>query len=422
MTERFKAMRGTHDILPEEAHLWRRIEDRFVETCRHYGYSEIRVPVFEATELFQRGIGFATDVVQKEMYTFPDKKGRSLSLRPEATPSVVRAYLEHNLARRAGLTKLFYMGPMFRYDRPGAGRYRQFHQLGVEVIGTSSPMADAEVIRLCWEYLTSMGLDRLRIRLNSLGCKACRVRYSQVVKDFLKDKLWGLCDDCNERFQRNPLRVLDCKRKKCKLVIAEAPEVGTILCADCVEHLKQVRDHLEGAGIEFYLDSRLVRGLDYYTRTVFEIVDESAGEDLALGGGGRYDNLVEELGGPSTPAVGFSLGLERIIEALQRGKKEPQEGIAPQVYVAYIGEEASGSAFNLAGRLRERFTVWLEFDQRKLERQLRTASKLGARFTAILGSEEMARGVVRLKDMAAGEQYEIELDQVAGWLAERLGG
>ncbi len=422
MAERIKAMRGTHDLLPGEASLWRRVESAFVGICNRYGYSEIRTPIFEATELFERGTGFATDVVQKEMYTFPDKKGRSLSLRPEATPSVIRAYLEHSLGRKARVAKYFYMGPMFRYDRPGQGRYRQFHQLGIEAIGSAAPSADAEVIRLLWDFLKGIGLERIQIRLNTLGCRECRIKYSCILKGFLEDKLEGLCGDCHDRFERNPLRILDCKNKNCKGLIADAPDVSRSLCADDIEHLDRVKGFLEGAGVGFYLDAKLVRGLDYYTRTVFEVIHEAAGEDLALGGGGRYDELVEVIGGPSTPAVGFSLGLERVMTALREGRPAGEAGGAPEVYVAHLGDEASDRAFELAGNLREHLPVWLEFDQRKLDRQLKSASKMGVKFTVILGSDELARGVVNIKDMEKGEQTEVAYGQVVSWILERIGG
>jgi histidyl-tRNA synthetase len=422
MAERFKAMRGTHDILPEEAATWRRIENTFADLCGRYGFNEIRTPVFEATELFERGTGFATDVVQKEMYTFRDKRGRSLSLRPEATPSVIRAYLEHNLGRRAKVAKFFYMGPMFRYDRPGAGRYRQFHQLGIEIIGTPSPAADAEAVKLLWDFLTAIGLTNLRVRLNTLGGTDCRVAYSAAIKSYLGDKLDRLCADCHERFERNPLRVLDCKNKGCRVVIAEAPEIAEILCPECAAHFQGVQAYLAAAGIDFYLDSKLVRGLDYYTRTVFEVVHESAGEDLALGGGGRYDRLVKEIGGPDTPAVGFSLGLERVVSALsQEGAAAPVD-VRPDVYVAPVGEEAQQAAFRLAADLRKGFRVWMEFESRKLDNQLRTASRMGARYSAIIGRDEMEKGLVVMKDMASGEQFEVRLPDVPGWLSGRLGG
>jgi histidyl-tRNA synthetase len=356
------------------------------------------------------------------MYTFPDKKGRSLSLRPEATPSVIRAYLEHSLGRRARVAKYFYMGPMFRYDRPGQGRYRQFHQLGIEAIGTGSATADAEVIRLLWEFLTGIGLERIRIRLNTLGCKECRIKYSGTLKDFLEDRLEQLCGDCHDRFERNPLRILDCKNKNCKTVIKDAPDIGGLLCEDDVAHLESVKRLLTAAGVDFYVDARLVRGLDYYTRTVFEVIHESAGEDLALGGGGRYDELVEVIGGPSTPAVGFSLGLERVITALTEGSREDSAGGAPDVFIAPMGDDAADRAFELAGTIRKRFSAWLEFDQRRLDRQLKSASKMGVKFTVILGSEELARGMVTVKDMDTGEQTLVKYDDIVTWLSERIGG
>jgi histidyl-tRNA synthetase len=422
MAERFRAMRGTHDILPEESSLWRCVEDRFVDICMRYGFSEIRIPTFEATELFERGTGFATDVVQKEMYTFLDKKGRSVSLRPEATPGVIRAYLEHNLGKRSKITKLFYMGPMFRYDRPGAGRYRQFHQLGIETIGTAGPSADAETVQVLWDFLRGLNLGGLTMRINTLGCTDCRIRYSEKVKDFLADRLDEVCGDCRERYARNPLRVLDCKVRSCKQIVREAPEVGTILCPACIEHFDKVKALLDGVGIPFEVDPRLVRGLDYYTRTVFEVFHEASGADNSLGGGGRYDRLVEEIGGPSTPAVGFSAGIERILLALKSDKALEAGGPGVDVYVADMGEDASAAAYALAGRLRAEYRVWLEFEPRKLERQLRAASRLRARFTAIIGTDEMATASVRIKDMESGEQVLVESSQVLEWLAERIRG
>ncbi len=422
MTRRFKAMRGTHDILPEEASRWRLIEEEFATICIRYGYQEIRTPIFESTEVFERGTGFSTDVVQKEMYTFEDKKGRRLSLRPEATPSVIRAYLEHNLDKRAKVLKVFYMGPMFRYDRPGAGRYRQFHQLGIEVIGTASPVADAEAIVLLWDFLRAIGLKRLKVRLNSLGCEKCRVEYSGIVKSFLEGNLKHLCQDCHERFARNPLRVLDCKQKKCKAVVAKAPEIGEVLCQPCRDHLEEVKRLIKLGGVESYLDARLVRGLDYYTRTVFEVFHEASGIDNSLGGGGRYDRLVEDLGGPSMPAVGFSAGMERIGQALEIDGVNLETNQSVDVFIAPMGGQAFEKAFELARDLRLNLRVWLEFDERKIDRQLRTASRLGVRFTVIIGSDEISRGIVKVKDMTTGEQYEVEQSGVAGWLKKRLGG
>lgn len=422
MPEKLKAMRGTHDILPEDARLWRVVESAFANVCVRYGYAEIRVPVFEATELFERGTGFATDVVQKEMYSFLDKKGRRLSLRPEATPSVIRAYLEHGLARKLPIAKFFYMGPMFRYDRPGAGRYRQFHQIGVELVGSASPVADAEVIGLLWQYLGEIGLTKMGVRLNTLGCKDCRVRYSGILKDFLKDRLSLLCGDCNDRYARNPLRVLDCKVPTCRATIGEAPEVGTILCEECVRHFDRVKACLTDVGIAFSVDAKLVRGLDYYTRTVFEVFHEALGIENSVGGGGRYDHLVEEIGGPATPAVGFSAGLERLVAAVQSEGSLEAKDDTTDVFVASLGERSLVPAFRLAAELRKRYRVWLEFDQRRIDRQMGTAAKMGARYTIIIGEDEIAKDVVKIKDMGSGEQAEIKAGSVSAYLETVTGG
>jgi histidyl-tRNA synthetase len=422
MGKKFKAMRGTHDLLPEESLLWQRIETAFVDLCRRFGYGEVRVPIFEATELFERGTGFATDIVQKEMYTFPDKKGRSLSLRPEGTPSVIRAYLEHGLSRKAKVAKLYYMGPMFRYDKPGAGRYRQFHQVGIEVIGTPSPQADVEVMVLLWEYLRGINLKDISMRVNTLGCKNCRERYSAVVREFLEDKLDELCEDCHDRFKRNPLRVLDCKVAGCKEVISDAPAIDAVLDEECVAHFDEVKKYLKLAGVDFYVDTKLVRGLDYYTRTVFEVFHSATGVDSSLGGGGRYDELVAELGGASTPAVGFSAGLERIVLALKAEAAHEGGGPALDVYVASIAEESFEYAFALVGELRKDFRVWLEFESRRPQKQLASASKMGAVYTAVLGEDEVKKNTVIFKHMESGEQAEVGRSEAGSWLKNRLGG
>jgi histidyl-tRNA synthetase len=422
MGKKFKAMRGTHDLLPEESRLWRWIEAAFVDLCRRYGYGEVRVPIFEATELFERGTGFATDVVQKEMYTFPDKKGRSLSLRPEGTPSVIRAYLEHGLSRTAKVVKLHYMGPMFRYDKPGAGRYRQFHQLGIEIIGTPSPQADVEVIVLLWEFLKQINLEDIGLRINTLGCKNCRERYSAVVREFLEDRLDRLCGDCHDRFRRNPLRVLDCKVADCKEVISDAPAIDAVLDEECVAHFEEVKRYLKFAGVDFQVDTKLVRGLDYYTRTVFEVYHSATGIDSSLGGGGRYDELVQELGGPSTPAVGFSAGLERILLALRAEASGLLEGSLIDVYVGSIAEESFQYAFMLAGELRKDFRVWLEFESRRPQKQLASASKMRAVYTAVVGGDELKKSTVVFKHMESGEQVEVPRDEAGSWLKRSLGG
>ncbi|MBR5908455.1 MAG: histidine--tRNA ligase, partial [Schwartzia sp.] len=307
-----QAPRGTKDILPDSVERWRYVEEKIRDLCERFGYREIRTPLFEHTELFQRGIGDTTDVVEKEMYTFTDRGGRSITLRPENTAAAVRAYLEHKLYAEDALTKLFYIGSMFRFDRPQKGRFREFHQFGVEALGEASPAVDAEIILLAVRFLQSLGLKELSLSINSVGDPACRPVYRQKLKDFFKEKLDGLCDDCRSRYDRNPMRLLDCKNPKCHELSVGAPEISDCLCDECAEHFEKVKSYLKAAGVEYTCDPRLVRGLDYYTKTAFEIKYEPLGAQSAVAGGGRYDGLVEEIGGNSTPAVGFAVGLERV--------------------------------------------------------------------------------------------------------------
>jgi histidyl-tRNA synthetase len=334
---------------------------------------------------------------------------------------VIRAYLEHNLARQARINKLLYLGPMFRYDKPGAGRYRQFHQLGIETIGTDAPGADAEAIQLLWDFLTALGLKDLEMRINTLGCEECRTKYSGVVKDALGKRLGELCEDCKERYERNPLRILDCKQEGCRKIAAGVPEIGTILCPDCVEHMDRLIGLIEATGVAYRVDPRLVRGLDYYTRTVFEAIHPSAGVDSSLGGGGRYDRLVEDVGGPPTPAVGFSAGLERVMLAAGEDLGGAAEGAGGMdVYLAPLAPETMEPAFSLATELRRTFSVWVEYEVRKPGGLLRSASRLGARYTLLLGPDELASGKVTLKHMESGEQHEVARDGAADWLAGRI--
>ncbi|MBQ1855656.1 MAG: histidine--tRNA ligase, partial [Anaerovibrio sp.] len=312
------APRGTKDILPDTVGDWLFVEDHIRSLCRRFGYQEIRTPMFEHTELFQRGIGEGTDVVDKEMYTFTDRGDRSITLRPENTASAVRAYLQNKLYAENALTKLFYIGSMFRYDRPQAGRMREFHQFGVEAIGESNPAVDAEIILLAMKLLQGLGLNDLELYINSVGCPTCRAKYRTMLQDFFRDKLDDLCEDCRSRFDRAPMRILDCKKDAEKPYMKDAPKITDCLCDECSDHFQKLQKHLTKAGVKFELDPRLVRGLDYYTKTAFEVKYPPLGAQSAVAGGGRYDGLIEEMGGNPTPAVGFATGLERVLLALEK--------------------------------------------------------------------------------------------------------
>lgn len=407
------APRGTRDILPDEVVWWQRLEAKTREVFESFGYREIRTPIFEHTELFQRGIGETTDVVQKEMYTFLDRGQRSITLRPEGTAPVVRAYLEHKLYGLAQPIKVFYIGPMFRYERPQAGRYRQFHQIGAEAIGTPDPAADAEMIAMAQALYEEMGLRDIKILLNSIGCPRCRPVYRDRLKSHLQPRLADLCPTCQDRFQRNPLRILDCKVEGCRSVTQDVPDILDSLCPECSQHFSLVRDYLTGLGLEFRLEKRLVRGFDYYTKTVFELISAHLGAQDAVGGGGRYDGLVAEMGGPDTPAVGFAAGMERLLLSLQAQLGQQLKAPGPKVFVAHIGPEDRFRAVELAHRLRRAaVSAELDYQGRSLKGQLKAADRLGARFTVMVGGEEMQRGVVRVRDMQAGTETEIALDHV----------
>jgi len=409
--------RGTRDILPEEALRWRQIEDLIHHLCRLYGYGEIRTPVFEATELFLRGVGEATDIVEKEMYTFQSKgqRGRSLTLRPEGTAPVARAYLENNLHARPQPVKLYYFGPMFRYDRPQAGRYRQFHQFGAEVLGTDHPAADAEVIALAMAFFKALGLDGLQLQLNSVGCPLCRPVMREKLVEYFSARVAECCPDCRQRFSRNPLRLLDCKEKVCREVGSQAPNPVDCLCPGCGEHFRQVRRYLDLMRLPYTLNPRLVRGLDYYTKTAFEIIVPGAGAQDAVGGGGRYDGLMQAIGGRAVPGVGFALGLERTLRLMEKQSASP-EVPGPTVFVASAGE-TQDVVTKLVGDLRAAgLAADRDYMGRGLRAQMRYAQKLKAAYVLLAGEEELQRGRVILRDMQTGEQKEIRLEDAVNVL------
>lgn len=408
------APRGTKDILPDTVGDWNYVEGEIRELCRRFGYSEIRTPIFEHTELFQRGIGEGTDVVDKEMYTFTDRGERSITLRPENTASAVRAYLQNKLYAQSNLVKLFYIGSMFRYDRPQAGRMREFHQFGVEALGEANPAVDAEVILLAMNLLEGLGLKDLELSINSVGCPKCRSNYRTMLQDFFRDKLEDLCEDCRSRFERSPLRILDCKKDSDKPYMADAPKITDCLCEECADHFAKLKELLTSAGISFTHDPRLVRGLDYYTKTAFEIKYPPLGAQSAVAGGGRYDGLIEEMGGNPTPAVGFATGLERLLLALESQNLLPEKNRSVDAYVVALGEAAQAEGFKLLNSLRQQgLSAAMDFAGRSMKAQMKQANKLGAKYSVILGEDEIAEGVVMLRSMEGSSQAKVPMNQVA---------
>ena len=408
------APRGTKDILPDTVGDWNYVEGEIRELCRRFGYSEIRTPIFEHTELFQRGIGEGTDVVGKEMYTFTDRGERSITLRPENTASAVRAYLQNKLYAQSNLVKLFYIGSMFRYDRPQAGRMREFHQFGVEALGEANPAVDAEVILLAMNLLEGLGLKDLELSINSVGCPKCRSKYRTMLQDFFRDKLEDLCEDCRSRFERSPLRILDCKKDSDKPYMADAPKITDCLCEECAEHFAKLKELLTSAGISFTHDPRLVRGLDYYTKTAFEIKYPPLGAQSAVAGGGRYDGLIEEMGGNPTPAVGFATGLERLLLALESQNLLPEKNRSVDAYVVALGETAQAEGFKLLNSLRQQgLSAAMDFAGRSMNAQMKQANKLGAKYSVSRGEDESSEGVVMRRSMEDRSQAKVPMNQVA---------
>lgn len=415
--------RGTADILPEEAAGWRYVEDTFRTICREYCYEEIRFPIFEHTELFERGVGDTTDIVEKEMYTFQDRGDRSVTLRPEGTAPVVRAYLENNLNAGPQPVKLYYTGPMFRYDKPQAGRLRQFHQLGTEVLGSPLPSVDAELIAMIMEFYGRLGLKGLDLHINSVGCPRCRADLRERLQQFLSPRLDSLCPNCRGRFSRNPLRILDCKEKECAGISAGAPTTLDCLCPDCGSHFSSVKGYLDRLGIAYQVDSRLVRGLDYYTNTAFEVMSRDIGAQSSIGGGGRYNGLIEAVGGPPTPGVGFALGVERILLTMKGQGIDFPGRDRPDVFVVNADPDTEMEAFDILFALREGgLSADKDFLGRSMKAQMKYAGKTGCRFVVILGGNELKRGAAGVKDMASGEQVEMTLDDLAGRIKKKIYG
>ncbi len=418
----YRAPRGTSDILPEEQAYWRYVEQKVVKLCELYGYERIDTPTFEDLGLFSRSIGAGTDIVEKEMYTFRDKGGNQLTLRPEGTASVCRAYLEHGMHNWPQPVRLYYLAPIFRYERPQAGRYREHYQFGYEALGDGGPTLDTEVIDMSWQFFTSLNLRKLKLKLNSIGCRRCRPEYLAALKKHYSESTQQLCKDCKVRLKRNPLRLLDCKKPQCEAVADSAPESVDYLCPDCDEHFSRLKVYLELLGLPYEVSHRLVRGLDYYTRTVFEIQPESGGAQSTLGGGGRYDDLVSELGGKPTPAIGFASGMERIIISLKKQGVIVPAIPKPQVFVAYVGGEARDEAVALAARLRRVGIGVIEaVGSRSLKAQLRQANSLACSYTVIIGDEEIKTDTVILRDMTTSEQETVPVASLKARLITGLG-
>ena len=404
-----KAIRGFNDVLPSEIEKWQFIEKTTREVFENFGFSEIKIPILEKTELFSRSIGESTDIVEKEMYTFQDRSGDSLTLRPEATASMARAYLEHHLYARNPVAKLYFIGPMFRHERPQKGRYRQFYQIDVEIFGVAHPMADAEVMVMLMEFFNQVGLGSVELQINTLGCEDCRPRYREELTKFLVKNVLQLCPDCKRRIETNPLRILDCKVETCREVVAGAPLVIDFICDQCTGHFERVRGYLKLLNTPFVLNPKMVRGLDYYTRTVFEAVSPKLGAQNAVTAGGRYDHLMRDIGGPDIPGIGFAMGIERIVLLVPEKRGVAQ---SPDLFIAALGEKAQVKAFELANRLHlEGIKTEIDYEGKSLKAQMRWANKLNARYVLIIGEEELKSGRVILRDMDEKVQEEIRLDQ-----------
>jgi len=408
-----QAPKGTKDIYGADMALWQQIEGKMREICKTFGIEEIRTPMFEHTELFLRGVGDTTDIVQKEMYTFNDKGNRSITLRPESTAGVARAYIEHGMHNNVQPTKLYYIAPTFRYEKMQAGRQRQFHQFGIEMFGSYSPALDAEVISVAAQLIESLGIKNIELRINSLGGPECRAKYNKMLKEFIGDNLTHLCKECQDRYERNPLRVLDCKEEGCKKIIANAPSVLDCLGDECREHFETLKAILDEMGIKYVVDPQIVRGLDYYTRTVFEFVTTSIGAQGTVCGGGRYDNLIEEVGGPKTGAVGFGLGMERLILTLQAQNGKEEYKAERHIYIGSIGQKGFIKAQAVTLALRKS-GIMADCDTvgRSVKAQMKYANKIGAKYSVIIGDDEVENDSISLKNMETSESETIKLSQL----------
>ena len=414
-----KVVKGFKDILPPETKKWRMLEESARQVLEGFGFSEIRVPILEKAELFSRSIGEETDIVGKEMYSFEDRSGDVVTMRPEVTASIARAYIEHKIYATDPIAKFYSIGPMFRHERPAKGRYRQFHQINVEVFGISNPKIDAETMAIVMHYLSVVGVTGCTLQINSLGCPRCRLPYKEKLRAFLRDQLPHLCRDCRRRAELNPLRTFDCKVPGCQDVMSEAPIISDYLCAECADHFAAVRRYLEDLKVSYELNPRMVRGLDYYTKTAFEVVAGGLGAQNAVAAGGRYDHLVAELGGPDIPGIGFAIGIERLLIILP-DKPLPRD---PLLFIAALGEGPQRETFSLSYQLnRAGVSTMIDYEGRSLKAQMRRADKFAARYVLIIGEDEQRTGRAILRDMQAGKQEEIPLPSIFEEMVRRMGG
>lgn len=407
------APKGTKDMLPQQAYKWHYIEEAFAEICRKYGFEEMRTPIFEHTELFQRGVGDTTDIVQKEMYSFQDYGKRNITLKPEGTSPVVRAYVEHKLYAGVQPSKFYYNIPCFRYEKPQSGRLREFHQFGIETFGTGDMMADAEIISLANDFLEEMGITDIELRINSVGCPECRKNHREALRRFLEPKYDQLCDTCKDRYDRNPMRILDCKSPVCQELVEGAPMMLDYLCDDCRDAFEQLKGNLDAMGIEYVVDPGIVRGLDYYTKTAFEFVTTKIGAQGTVCGGGRYDHLVEEIGGPSTPGVGFGLGKERLLLTMEGCGVEIPEPAGADVFIAVMGDDAKAAGLKLMRQLRQRgASVQMDIMGRNIKNQFKYANRIKAKKTVVIGQDELEKNSFAIKDMATSQQITVPMEAI----------
>ncbi|MDU4934033.1 MAG: histidine--tRNA ligase [Peptostreptococcaceae bacterium] len=417
-----KAPRGTKDITPKESYKWNYVENKFREICGLYGYEEMRTPIFEHTELFKRSVGDTTDVVQKEMYSFEDKGGRDITLKPEGTAGVIRAFIENKLYSDAQPTKMFYIIPCFRYERPQAGRQRQFHQFGVEAVGSDNPSLDAEVIALAVQFFNEVGLKDLAVSINSVGCPTCRAKYNELLKSYLDAKSDVLCSTCLERKDKNPMRVIDCKNPNCQENLQDVPFMIDHICDDCKDHFEKLQKYLKEMDVNFIVDKTIVRGLDYYKKTAFEIISNDIGSQSTVCGGGRYDGLVEQLGGPKgTSGIGFALGAERLLLTMENNNIEIENPQSTDIYIVTIGDEAKTKSFKLLKDLRyNHISADSDHLDRSVKAQFKYSDKINAKFTIVIGEDELANDSATLKNMQTSEQITVKLSELVGELKNRL--